>query len=270
MLWLGLWSSIAGAQMVPHGHEVPTSLRLPQKLRYTTAGGKVKDGGCEAAVAAALADLQSGVKASEGDHVIAIWPKGGRNAWEPTPDLECVDKGKVVKVDLEALIARSGPAPVYPEVSGQDVLKLIDALYGKSGGSFLFATQLSIQDFGGQPWLQLLQAPMTVEKPMREGLVAPHVLNENLIIQMHRYANAVASTPALAGLAMQQGVTVVEGDKKTHYSVEIRVPAAPLARFHKGEITERRIVDRSVVYFESPTTPRKIITVPPESIRDRK
>ncbi|MCB9679033.1 MAG: hypothetical protein H6737_28285 [Alphaproteobacteria bacterium] len=262
--------STANAQLMPHGHTVPETLPLFERLRYMSASGKVKGGTCEEALAAALADMNDHLDAKKREQVVAIWPYNGRNTWEPASEVECV-QGKKTEVAMDVLVSRPGDGPAYVDIAGKDVLNLVGTLYGNGPVGLQFATQLRIVDIDGKPWLRMTQASILEEKKaMQPGLVTPRALNQKIVPALHRYAKVMPVAPYLAGVYVIQPLNDKTGEPDIHYTVTMRVPREVLGQYHKGRIDERQAVAQSVVTFESPTVPEKEVQVPPESIKDRK
>jgi hypothetical protein len=261
----------AGAQMIPHGHVVPESVRLFEKARMTTAEGKVKDGGCDAALAAAKADLDDRLKEGRDDTVIAIWPYKGRNTWEPSETVECFEKGKKTVVILEALIARPGQSAAYPEITGARTLEILAALFPAGGINVGFTVGFALEEIDGAVWINQPLAGETSSKPIRAGLVTPLSINQGMVPQLHRAAKKVKAVPEVAGIQLYQSVVDQSAEQKVHHGVWLRMPRGPLLQYHQGKLNERQLIARSTVLYEGPTdSDPQVVKVPPESIKLRK
>jgi len=267
---LSMALGVASAQMIPHGHTVPDTVPLFQKVRYTTAEGKVKQGGCEAALTAAWADLNNRLNPDKADRLIAIWPYKGRTTWEPADEVECQQKGKKTLVVMEALIARPGQGPAYPEISGNRVLEIIQQVAGGGGGSFSFALQLSIEEVDGKAWLRQSGAPYESSKPVRDGLVPQILLNNRIVPGLHEHARKLKNVPELHGLVLGQSLWDESGEKRVYHRLTLFIPRGPLLKYHAGGLNERQLIARSKIYYEGPRRPKAQVTVRPETIKLRK
>lgn len=258
--------ALAHAQLMPHGHVVPDAVRLHDDLRYVRADGASKTADCDEALAAAHADLRARLK--PGEVVVAIWPYKGRTAWEPTPDVECVPKGKKATVTMEALVSHPGPAPLFPELPTTRLFEILDVWYGRSAGGLVFDMTMPIA-WNDALWLAIKQAPLTTkETSTRPVDLAALMIEERVREDLNRAAKRVASIPELSGAVFRGGITQDLSTGKRNSFMTIAIPAGPLARYHAGKIKERALFEKATITLVDPNGDEHLVRVPPDRITE--
>lgn len=256
--------SVAMAQVLPHGHEIPEQMRFFQSLKYTTAEGKVKDGDCEAALALAWVDLKKRVNGKKGDRIVGVWPKDGRTDWEPIDEVYCEVKGKKTIVLMEALVARTGQTPAYPKISGQRVLDIMQGLYGTGGGSLTLAMSgPKIDAEGNSLYLRgssdKVEMPGTGAEAQRVVLVG---LNQSVIPTLPDYAKRLGVLKEVAGVRIKTAVIQVRGDQRLRHDLVVLVPTGAMKAFRAGSLTSRQLIGKSTIRYTPPGGDERLMKIP--------
>jgi hypothetical protein len=127
--------TLALAEPIATGHVVPANVQMFSEVRLTKATGKVKGKDCAGALAAAMEDLKRVMGKNETTDIITMYTLNARKGWGHVAEVECeyngpADAPKSTDVKVEALVTKAGGTAAYPQISGQRVIEMMDALVG--------------------------------------------------------------------------------------------------------------------------------------------
>lgn len=253
-LLITLLTSAWADTTIDHGHSVPESVRMFERVRLTKAVGKVSGEGCDAALRAAYTDLERVMGKAGTSDVIAVYTLNEREGWAQPQTVQCQDNGKKQTVKLEALVVDEGESNAYRPIAGPRVIEIVEAIQGDS--NMLIAARIQamrITDQGGKLYYggSEVEYDGTFGPDDSRNTRAVTVMRETLLPQMRNLGQLLAAVPEFEGAELSATATRInkKGEEETDRFL-FRVPTQEVQQFFRGEITEQQLVDAGAVLYD--------------------
>lgn len=193
---------------------------------------------CDAAVAAALTDMQANAKKAELPTMVSVTLQAD--------DGEACKQRRTGDTVLQSVVHLDGMAiaedPSLPEVAVDRAVTVLATLGAASGG--LDAVRLAPID--GAAWWELATGPLDPEGSEGEGDPierASALLVNEVFPSLGDRAGLLATVPEVAGIAR----TFEAGKKKTYRALRVRIPSSVAADYVRGALTEEGLVEGVVM-----------------------